>query len=585
MKYLVLILLLTGGITPTVFSQKKKKEKSTEERIKVEALDDLTVFSQRDYPFLDLFHDALAQKMAGNIAEARRLFKQCLGIQPNNSAVLYSLAELAKGQNLRTEAIAYYQQALLSDPDNHYIIQEIAFLEFERANFKEAAVSFEKLIAKEPRQLDWLYAYGQSLVYIKDYSKAIYIFDKIQDQVGNIPEISMMKVDLLRELKRFDEAEKTLLETKNAHPDNLEVLRNVIGYYEEFGEEKKALELIKELAAKDQDNGVAHFILARYYLEQKDPKAFVKTLNPIMKSDEIHIHDKILLLQELFSLDQSYKEVMIEISNNLVNAHPKEAKALAMAGEILGHFGDTREALKNYRAALQLENAEFRLWSNVLALESAYRDYPELYADAQEAMNFFPNMPFVYYAAAEGAIYLDKLDEAQEILDAGALLIIDDSNQSSRFNMRYGELYARKGDIKTAVTYFEKALKYDDESLLIRSHYALALAKEKLQLEKAAKLIQSFNTPQQTNTTFYLAQGWIFKQKGDYDKAIEVLNNAIEKVEHPAELIDLLGDVYLQKGNRIEAEIQWLKAIDSGSRNTLIKKKIDEGKYVAPRYY
>jgi tetratricopeptide (TPR) repeat protein len=585
MKYSIIILFLALTVNHAAHAQKKKKGKSAEDMLQEQAIDDLTVFSQKDYSFLETYHEALTQKFAGNTAEAKRLLKKCLQERPDHTGTLFALAAIAKDQNLKTEALNYFIAAQKTDPENRYITEELAYLHFEKADFEQSAKNFAILVELEPRHIDWLYAYSQTLVYLRDYTTAIRMFDRIQDQVGIIPEISMMKVDLLRELKDFEGAEQTLLATKKAHPDNVEVLRSVIGYYEEFGEPQKALKLIKELAELDPENGVAHFILARFYVEQEEFDLYLEALLPIMASEDVHLHDKVLLLQHVFELPTASAAHIEHVALLLANQHPNDAKALAMAGELFGHLGNTKNALVYYRKAIQQENTEFRLWTNVLALESAYKDYQELYEDAQLAMTYFPNMPFVYFAAAEAAIYLDKLDEARSFLEAGSVYIIDDITHESRFDMRFGEWYARKGDRKKAIEYFEKALKKDDQSILIRTNYALALAQFDVQLDKALKLLEPFQKEGQTSTSYYLAKGTVLLKKGEYDAAIKILNNGLSVVEHKAELYDLLGDVYLQMGKREQALNAWENAIKQESRNTMIKKKMDEGKYFAPRYY
>src|SRR5690554_7706534 len=77
-----------------------------------------------------------------------------------------------------------------------------------------------------------------------------------------------MKADLYTELKNTVKAEETLLTLKKEFPDDLEVLKSVISYYEQQGENNKAIDMIEELIDNDPNNGIAHFVLANNYLEQ-----------------------------------------------------------------------------------------------------------------------------------------------------------------------------------------------------------------------------------------------------------------------------------------------------------------------------
>ena len=256
-----------------------------------------------------------------------------------------------------------------------------------------------------------------------------------------------------------------------------------------------------------------------------------------------------------------------------------------MRAEVYNNQGKTKEAILSYRKALQRENAEFRLWTSVLAIESAYKEYTALYEDAQEAISYFPTLPFVYYAAAEGALQLGKLDEATEFLNQGELYIIDDETQTARYAMRYGEIEFAKGNVKKGIEQFEKALKIDGESILIKSTYALSLANADTQLEKAEKLITPFLNDDQTHTTFYTALATIYLKQKDYSKAVELLKQALKNVEYKAEIYDLLGDTFIMSGDAKNALEAWSMAKENESRNTVIDKKINETTYYAPRYY
>lgn len=585
MRIILIISLFFFGFTPDIHAQKKRKGKSAEQIMQEQAKDDLIVFSQQDYPYLEKFHEAIVMKFSGNITEAKRLLKECLAEKPNDDAVLFALGEIAKNQNIRSEALIHFQAAQKIDPENRHYTQEIAFLQFEKADFKNAAINFKQLVEWEPRHVEWIYAYGQTLLYNQDYEGAIKAFNQMEDQIGPIPEVTMIKIDLYRDLGKPELIEKDLLKLKKAFPGDLDILKAVIGYYEGEGQGEKAISLIRELVEQDPENGVAHFILAKNAAEKKDYTEFMKLLPIAMASGEIQLHDKMLLTQHFDDMKEGFNEEKTIALDALVNAHPSEARAHAMRAEVYNNQGKTKEAILSYRKALEKDNAEFRLWTSVLAIESAYKEYQALYEDAKEAISYFPTLPFVYYAASEGALQLNKLEEATEFLNQGELYIIDDKTQTARFAMRYGEIEFAQGNVKKGIEQFEKALKIDGESILINATFALSLANANTQLEKAEKLLMPFLKEDQTHTTFFTALTTVYLKKKEYQKAINLLKQAIENVEYKAEMYDLLGDVYILNGDVNSALDSWSTARVKESRNLEIDKKINETKYYAPRYY
>lgn len=585
-RNIVIVLSLViglGQMSQAQFWRKNNNDK--EQQLQEKAVGDVAALPVEDHhPYVDKFHKAVREKMTGNYSEAKKLFKECIGIYPHDDAVYFALGEIAMEQSLKSEALDYFQKAQEIDADNIHYTEQIAFLHLDKANFDEAVKHLKKLVEYEPRQVNWRYAYGQAQLYARDYEGALETFNKFQDQMGPIPEVTMIKIDLYRTLGEDEKIEEELLLLKRTFPNDLEVLRTVIGYYEEKGEQEKAILLIEELVAQEPDNGVAHFILAKNYLETDNLKSYLESLKVVAASEEIEIQDKLLLSQSIFEIDSSYDKLVCDVTLALTETHPEEGKILALHGEVLSNIGKSKEALKYYRASVNAEPSEFRLWTNLLAFESAYREYSALYEDAQEAMELFPSLPFVYFAAAEGAMYLEKYNEALDFLELGELYIIDDKEQSSKYDMRYGEIYFRKGAFKKGVDKFEKAIELFNQNS-IKESFAYHLTLKDYDLKKALRIVEELqkSKPEKSNTFYRI--GHVFMKNKEWDKAEQILSEGVRVMSFKAELLDLQGDVFIKQGNLEKAIQSWKKAKELESRNTMLDKKIEEQKYYAPSYF
>lgn len=585
-RNIVIVLSLViglGQMSQAQFWRKNNNDK--EQQLQEKAVGDVAALPVEDHhPYVDKFHKAVREKMTGNYSEAKKLFKECIGIYPHDDAVYFALGEIAIEQSLKSEALDYFQKAQEIDADNIHYTEQIAFLHLDKANFDEAVKHLKKLVEHEPRQVNWRYAYGQAQLYARDYEGALETFNKFQDQMGPIPEVTMIKIDLYRTLGIEEKIEEELLLLKRTFPNDLEVLRTVIGYYEEKGEQEKAILLIEELVSQEPDNGVAHFILAKNYLEKGNLDQYLKSLEVVAKSNEIEIQDKLLLCQTIFELDSSYDNSIYNVTLALSESHPEDGKILALHGEVLSTIGKSKEALEYYQASVIAEPGEFRLWTNLLAFESAYKEYSELYKDAQEAMTLFPSLPFVYYSAAEGAMYLNKLNEAIDFLELGELYIIDDKEQSAKYAMRYGEVFFRKGEQKKGIVKFKEALELSDHNS-IKESYAYHLALKDYDIKLAVEIAQELVNNSLRKSSSYYSVGYIYMKNKDWDMAEQTLTEGVKNMSYKAELLDLLGDVYI-KQSKVDAALKaWRKAKAQDSRNTMLDKKIEEEKYYAPTYF
>ena len=556
-----------------------------EEELQEEAVDDLgSLPTAEHFPYIEKFHKAVREKISGNLKEAKQLFKECLEAYPHDDAVYFALGEIAKEQKLKSEALDYYIKAHQRDTANIHYIQEIAYIQFDKAQFDKAVVNFKKLVEHEPRHPQWLYGYAQSLLFEKDYEEAIKIFNKFEDQIGPVPEVTMTKVELYEVIGKEDKIDEELLKLKQANPQNLDVLKNIIGYYEEKGNEEKAIELIKELVEREPNNGVAHFILSQNFIKNKEYDNFYTSALIVAKSEEVEVKDKILLFQPIFTENIISGNKILNITKNLIEVHPENARIIGLHAEILTEQGRTKEAASHFEKALQLEDSEYQLWVNTLAFFSAFKEYELLHKYGEKGTELFPSLPFMYYSAAEGSIYAGEIDEALDYLEMGLMYVIDDDEQLGKITLRKGQAQYLKNSFAEGDQSFEKAMSLlKDDGVTL--HIAYLKATKDKELKNGLKVAEQIMNKRNLGARNYYEIGYILMKNNQLDRAEKFLTTAIKETTYSAEIHDLLGDVQLKREKTNEAIKSWKNAIESESRNKNIPKKIEDKKYYAPSYY
>lgn len=575
-KLFIISSLILFSIT-TVYGQKGKNKKLQEE-----ALDDIEVLSSEGYPYIEQFHKAVREKMSGNFTEAKKLFNACLEEKQDDDAVYFGLAEIAKAENNISTALENFKKAYAIDPNNNVYLQELAFMHAEKANFEEAELLFKEMCEREPRNVDFIYGYSKVLIYNKAYELAIEQLNKLQDQTGMVPELMMMKADLYTELKKPEKAEETVLELKNEFPDDLDVLKNVIGYYEQRGEKEKALRLIEEIVEKDPENGMAHFILANNYLEQEEVENFLKIAPKLFHLKDLELQQKLFILEQLKMYKKADDSLILNATNKMYLEHPDNEFVMLNYGNSLVIQKKTKEALSVFRKAIKSNPNNFEAWLSVLAFESKYMDYKALYEDGTEATTLFPTMPYIYFIAAEGALYTNQPDEAMQLIAAGELYLLDNKQQAAQFAMRKGEIYFYTKEYKKGIVAFEKALSLDFNAD-IQVNYALALATANIAADVAAEQLSKIDN-RDKSPKYYKAKALLSFNNKQFKEAILTLEEGIEKTFNNAELYDLLGDIHYKNQSTEQALKAWKNAQKFESRNKALSKKIKEVKYYAPNY-
>lgn len=558
----------------------KGKEKSMQEQ----ALDDVEALSSLDYPYMEQFHQAVREKMSGNYSEAKKLFQACLAIKQDDDAVYFGLAEIAKAENNISVALENFQKAYNIDKENNAYLQELAYMHFERANFEQAEILFKEMCEREPRNVDFRYGYSKVLIYNKAYQLAIDELNFLQGQTGVVPEIMIMKADLYTELKKFDKTEETLLLLKNEYPNDKEVLVNIIAFYEQQGEKEKAVKLIEELAKSDPDNGMAQFVLANNFLEQKEFDKFIEIAPGILKNSEVAVEDKLFIFNKIQEIEGNKGPLVFESAEILYKAYPEDLQISSKYVKELMFAFQSKKALSVARKSTVDNPNNFEAWRLAFAVESNYMDYSELYADGNKALELFPTLPVIYFAAAEGALYTNKPDEAIQLLAAGEIYLLDDKKKESLFSMRKGQIYFYNKEYKKGIVAFEKAMINNPDDQSIQVTYALALSKANIATDIAQELLGKI-TEINFSRDYYLAKANIASNANNFAEGIRILENGIEKEFYNAELMDLLGDLHFKNQSLTKAKEAWQKALASESRNKNLTKKINEEKLYAPKYY
>lgn len=558
----------------------KGKQKSMQEQ----ALDDVGALSSLDYPYIEQFHQAIREKMSGNYTEAKKLFQACLEKKPNDDAVYFGLAEIAKAENNVPVAMDNFQKAYDIDKTNDTYLQELAYIHFERANFEQAEILFKEMCSREPRNVDFRYGYSKVLIYNKAYQLAIDELNILQNQTGVVPELMIMKADLYSELNKLDKAEETLLLLKKEYPNDKDVLNNIIAFYEQQGQKEKAVQLIEELAKSDPDNGMAQFALANNYIEQNKFDEFIEIAPSLLTSSQVDVEEKLFVFKKIQEIKGNKDPMVIKSAETLYSLYPEDFEIASNYVNLLIAKRQSKKGLSISRKATVDNPNNFDTWRLALTFESSFLEYQALYEDGNKALELFPNIPTIYFATAEGALYTDRPDEAIQLLAAGEMYLLGDKRKEALFSMRKGEIYFYKKDYKKGIVAFEKALSNNPDEQAIPITYALALSKANIATDIAHEMLGKIPAKSRSRD-FYLAKAYLAQNDNKLLEGIEILENGIRNEFNNAELLDLLGDFHFKNQSLAKAKEAWLLALESESRNKNLNKKINEEKLYAPKYY
>lgn len=534
--------------------------------------------------YLRTFHKGVRLKMMGQFPEAIAAFDSCYTFRQNDDAVAFALAQCYLYTNDQTKATTFTEAAAKLDPTNIWYTQELAYMYFNQNKFAESEVCFRKLVAKEPKNTDWLFGYSEVLKRLNKVEEAIAVLNKMEDQLGIIPDLSLQKYDLYNSIKASDKALNELLKARKVYPDELSLIGTLVEYYFQKNEIGKAQEMLVELVRNDPTNARANIALGDLYYRQFKKKEAYSYFKAAFEGVGLDIDTKMKVLLLFYEQQNVIEPEVFELAEILIATNPTDAKAYSVHGDLLLQNNKKQAALQAYKKALTFESTKFPIWNQVLLLEYESRNFTDLYTDSKACLALFPAIVTVHLMQTIACVQTGKYQEALDAAEIGRSLINEDPITEAEFYAQIGEAYFRLNNAKLGKENYQKALQFDQTNYLTKNNFALRLARSGSDLDLAEKLIDEVINTTEKTAAFYTTKAVVKFAKESYNEALAIAEIAVQLDNNDATAQEVLGNCYAKLGKIEDALNCWRKAQALGAKNNELDKKIQTKQYVAPVY-
>lgn len=535
-----------------------------------------------DNKYIETFHQGVRLKSTGRVEEAIDKFEQCLTIRQNDDAVYYALSELELMRDNENASADYIKKAADIDPANTWYIQELAYMYLNKKDYPNALKNFDKLTKKEPRNIDWLYGTAQAAMESGNLTKCMEAMNKVEDQLGLNPQVSLQKYSIYMDAGKKEEAFKELEKAREVFPNEPSLIGTTVDYYYQTNQPDKAANMLEELVKAEPENGRAHLALADIYQrEGNEPKAF-ESLRKAFNSDDVELDTKMNILIKVHETSFEIDPQFYDLVDILVDKYPTEAKSHSIHGDYLLSASKEDEALAAYKKALEFDGNQYPIWNQVLIMEYQQGKNEELYQDSKRCLELFPTIGTVYLLNGVSANQTKRYSEALEVLTVGQEMVYNDKAISAEFSGQLGEASFGLKEYAQGKAHYKKALELDPNSQLIKNNYAYRLANANMDLELAESLIKQVLVRAPGEAQFLDTYGWVLFQKKDYTSAKAQFESAYTFNTKDETILEHLGDTYF-KLNDLEKALIWWEKAKAEKTNDLLEKKIADKKYYAPQ--
>ena len=269
--------------------------------------------------------------------KASDLYEQTVAADPNLNSAYFFLGNSYDNQYKPSKKGEAANDAMLTKAvDNYQKAAEKLAASPDPADKKLGKLSLEYLVA----------SYGPDK--LNDPAKAEPVVQRMIQLEPGEPTNYFALAKIYEDAGAYDEAEKMLVEAKNAKPTDPAVYMTLAGYYNRQGHFDKTIEALEERAAKEPNNPEAFYTIATYYwdeayrdfkLKESEKKDFVAKGTTAV--------DHALQLKPDYIEAITYKGLLLRLQANLEKDPAKQQQLLKEANDLR----DKSEEMRKKRPA------------------------------------------------------------------------------------------------------------------------------------------------------------------------------------------------------------------------------------------
>jgi tetratricopeptide (TPR) repeat protein len=328
-----------------------------------------------------------------------------------------------------------------------------------------------------------------------------------------------------------------------------------VGFLKRRGITGHAENVLAELAQRNPNNPQILAALAQEKLEQKDWNAAQEIATALRKENKGATADQITAAA---MLGQNKLEEGLGALKSAYEANPRALQPMyaLVRGYIQAKQTDKADAFLDTILKANPANAEALV---LRGLTKLVLNAPDLAVQSfKEAIDKQPKNPVGYGALADYYTQRHDYDTAITTLKEG----LRQQPGSFALQLAYAGLLEKKGEFDAAISEYEKMLKDQPGSLIVANNLASLLTDQRSdQASRERAMVVAAPLAKSQVPQFKDTLGWLYYQRGDYQNAVQLLEEAAAALPNNAWVKYHLGVTYAATGANDKASDQLQKAL------------------------
>lgn len=496
-------------------------------------------------------------------ARAREIWLDIIAQDSSYSPALYNLSRIERGGR----ELEYAERAYRADSNNCWYAQNYATQLIAARKYRESMPIYRALLRLNPRDIDAYHALA--ILYASGgmpYS-AIAILDSAEIRTGYNLYLASMKQRMLIETRQYDKAITDGQRIVEEFPYDSEARTNLALAYEASGCDSLAERSYEEAFRIDTTNIETLVALVDYYDRKGDMKRMFDYERRIFRDDRVTIEEKIDRLEQYTSDMNFYSKNYFNVGSvilGLMADYPDNRKVIdAYAAHLLGG-GDVEAAIDLLRRHLNDDSTTDIDYIELIKLESVVGRKELVDEDLAAGMARFPESWMIYIYAA--VIRLENNDAKGAIKYAKSALKHSSNDKEISETWGFiGDVYHQVEDDKRAFKAYRKALRYDENNVMVLNNYAYYLSLMDKDLEHALAMSSRAIELERGNATYIDTYAWVLHRLGRNEEAKVAMRQALSlSGQKESALLAHYGDILWALGEKFMADTYWKKAVEMG---------------------
>lgn len=531
-------------------------------------------FDTADYNII--FNDALKNKINGNPGNSIRLFERAIRINKNSDASYYQLSQLYRSAGDQIKAVACGARAASLDSLNSWYINNAGLQYYYYGKYDSAVYYYEKLVKLEPEREDLRLRLAGFYEEAKQYDKAVEIINDFIEQYGEEDELLIGLIRIFGNWGKEDLAEETILKLIESSPDKLKSYNILAEFYKFENRDEEALAIYEKLYEMAPDNPFLQLSYVDFLRSAGKYDEFLSELSKVVLNDSIEINGLLNVFASILNDNSLIEERSDELelpTMLLISSYPDIPEVILLASQIFDACGKHERSVSTLRNYCQKHPENYPMWERLLFAYSSRSMIDDLYTSAKYVATKFNLSPIpkllLAYASNERGEYdlaIGELDKAYTLAGNNRELIVE-------ITSLLASVYYKQGDTEKAFKTFDKGLELSPDNAPMLNNYAYYLSEENTRLKEARSMIEAC-LKIESNSTYLDTYAWILYKLGKYRKANDIMNGLlINEAMESADHYEHFGFIKREMGDCDKAIEMWNKAAEMDvNRNYLLKE-------------